>query len=192
MPSNQPSHSYTDSDADSDAPEAISLSSSKKTSEAQEKSIRAHEIQRRAKKKDENRERDRSLKEEKAKRMERNRREESFEGKRVGMTTVEERMERAMKQAEEEGSEDESDEYSIDDKMEDGDEEEEWHGIDNEDQSAEGFASKQLPDHIFTAAAATVSKPSTSTLGRPTDKVLYPEGKTRKKKKNKSKELIIG
>ncbi|GJJ11931.1 hypothetical protein Clacol_006169 [Clathrus columnatus] len=206
----------SDSGSDSDAPEAVSLSSSKKASEAHTKAIREHERNQWAKRKNENRERDRLLKEEKAKRVkavtEVNGRVKNIRGKgKQQDNKAIARMERAMREAidedddgnsEEEGDDGDSEEEVDDDSgeededrdemEEDNNEEEEWAGLGvGEDVDVSDARALQLPDHIFAAAAAAVIADNNSSK-EPlrSDNITKPSKK--KRKSNKAKDLIIG
>ncbi|KAK0457762.1 uncharacterized protein EV420DRAFT_1643619 [Desarmillaria tabescens] len=190
------------SDEDDDAPEAVSLSQSKKLIQQQNSSIRKFENAQKEKKRAKNRERDRKLKEQAQGRkkgkgkeaVEEDEDEDEDEGNSgdEGDNDAIARMRRAMKDAEEESDEDMDDDVEMhveEDEDEEADEsdeeEEEFHGFDAPRKS------NHLPDHLFASAAASVP----STEKKTKTKSLKEAEKTRKRKKstsNKAKDRVLG
>ncbi|KAK0203000.1 hypothetical protein DFS33DRAFT_1344211 [Desarmillaria ectypa] len=182
------------SDEDDDAPEAVTLSQSRKLIQQQNSSIRQFENAQKEKKRAKNRERDRKLKEQAQGRKKGKGKEAVDEGEDressgdEGDNDAIARMRRAMKEAGEESDEDMDDDAEMHDEEEESDEEEEeeFHGFDAPRKS------NHLPDHLFTSAAASV--PS-SIEKKAKSKSPKEAEKTRKRKRstsNKAKDRVLG
>ncbi|KAK0189109.1 hypothetical protein F5146DRAFT_1057988 [Armillaria mellea] len=170
------------SDEDDDAPEAVSLSQSKKLIQQQNSSIRQFENAQKEKKRAKNRERDRKLK-------------ERAQGRKKGKGDEDEdeddndavaRMRRAMKEAGDESDEDMDEMYDEEDEgneeEENDEEEEEFHGFDAPRKS------NHLHDHLFASAAASV--PSVEKKTKP--KYSKEAKKTGKRKRTTAKDCVLG
>ncbi|KAF8345751.1 hypothetical protein F5887DRAFT_917124 [Amanita rubescens] len=194
----------SDPSSDSDnAPEAFTLAESKKSAKRKSGEIeKAHAaINRQSKLK--NQERDRVLKEQAKRRKERVNAEGDEDG-RVG--SLEARMERAMKEAQDEesvvvDSEGEhhdgelASDMDLDVQAEDEDMEfgEDGTDDDEEEEDLEKKSTKHLPDHLFEAAFASqnaqVEDASKSTTKSSS---LKPKPSKKKKRKTQSKDIVLG
>ncbi|KAK0218157.1 hypothetical protein IW262DRAFT_1119626 [Armillaria fumosa] len=178
------------SDEDDDAPEAVSLSQSRKLIQQQNSSIRQFENAQKEKKRAKNRERDRKLKEQahgrkRGKEKEKEKDEESSGDE--GDDDAISRMRRAMKEAGEESDEDMDAEMHDED--DEGDEEEE---SDEEEEEFHGFdaprKSNHLPDHLFASAAASVPSIEKKTKSKSSKEAE----KTKKRKRTTAKDRLLG
>ncbi|KAG7442915.1 uncharacterized protein BT62DRAFT_363684 [Guyanagaster necrorhizus] len=184
------------SDEDNDAPEAVSLSQSKKLIQQQNSSIQQFENAQKQKTRAKNRERDRKLKDQaqgrkkgKGKEAVVDKEDEESSGDDEGDNDAIARMQRAMKEAGEESDEDMDDDAEMhsDEDEEEGEEEEEeeFHGFDAPRNS------NHLPDHLFTEAATFVSSVEQKTKPQSPKEAE----KTRKRKRsstNKAKDRVLG
>ncbi|KAK0497260.1 hypothetical protein EDD18DRAFT_147823 [Armillaria luteobubalina] len=184
------------SDEDDDAPEAVSLSQSKKLIQQKNSSIRQFENVQKEKKRAKNRERDRKLKEQaqgrkkgngKGKEKEKDEDEDEESSGDEGDDDAISRMRRAMKEAGEESDEDMDAEMHDED--DEGDEEEER---DEEEEEFHGFdaprKSNHLPDHLFASAAASVPSIEKKTKLKSSKEAE----KTRKRKRSTAKDRLLG
>ncbi|KAK0238641.1 hypothetical protein EDD85DRAFT_515902 [Armillaria nabsnona] len=168
------------SDEDDDAPEAVSLSQSKKLIQQQNSSIRQFENAQKEKKRAKNRERDRKLKEQALGRKKGKGKDEESSGD-EGDDDAIARMRRAMKEAGEESDED-MDAEMHDEEEESDEEEEEFHGFDAPRKS------NHLPDHLFASAAASVPSVEKKTKSKSSKEAE----KTRKRKRFTTKDRVLG
>ncbi|PBK65792.1 hypothetical protein ARMSODRAFT_960678 [Armillaria solidipes] len=171
------------SDEDDDAPEAVSLSQSKKLIQQQNSSIRQFQNAQKEKKRAKNRERDRKLKEQAQGRKKGRGKDEESSGD-EGDDDAIARMRRAMKEAGEESDEDmDAEMYDEEDEEEESDEEEEeFHGFDAPRKS------NYLPDHLFASAAASVPSVEKKTKSKSSKEAE----KTRKRKRSTAKDRVLG
>ncbi|PBK99164.1 hypothetical protein ARMGADRAFT_1051346 [Armillaria gallica] len=167
------------SDEDDDAPEAVSLSQSKKLIQQQNSSIRQFENAQKEKKRAKNRERDRKLKEQALGRKKGKGKDEESSGD-AGDDDAIARMRRAMKEAGEESDEDVD--VEMHDEEESDEEEEEFHGFDAPRKS------NHLPDHLFASAAVSIPSVEKKTKSKSSKEAE----KTRKRKRSTAKDRVLG
>ncbi|KAK0434592.1 hypothetical protein EV421DRAFT_1909247 [Armillaria borealis] len=172
------------SDEDDDAPEAVSLSQSKKLIQQQNSSIRQFENAQKEKKRAKNRERDRKLKEQAQGRKQGKGKEDEESSSGEGDDDAIARMRRAMKEAGEESDEDVDVEMhdEEDEEEESDEEEEEFHGFDAPRKS------NHLPDHLFASAATSVPSVEKKTKSKSSKEAE----KTRKRKRSTAKDRVLG
>ncbi|KAF5392334.1 hypothetical protein D9757_001427 [Collybiopsis confluens] len=191
----------SDPDSDNEAPEALTLSSTKKIHASLAASLEALEAAQRQKKRDKNKERDRKLKEQAAQRVAvQGEEEEDMESDQeeieVENDEIEARMLRAMEQAEEESSNE--DDGDSDEEMEFDNEndkfKEEMLSASESDSDFPQASVNHLPDHIFASASLKPELPATTTPAISETKSSQPQQKKARRKRsgNAVKDIIIG
>ncbi|KAF9039522.1 hypothetical protein BDZ89DRAFT_1156952 [Hymenopellis radicata] len=193
----KPAYDSASEESEDDAPEAVSLSQSKKTVREQTSALQQAQTAEKEKKRTKNRERDRKLKEQAA----------SKKGKQVAIEEEQDesdddedavmaRMRKAMREAEAESDEDMDDGGSVidddDDAMlddESDDDEEEFHGFDAPERKTQN--PNHLPDHLFTSAFASQSKPALA-KGKSKAQQHKEKQKAKKRFRTKPKDVIVG
>lgn len=178
MPPYRPS---SDSSDNEDAPEAVTLTQSKKAAEEEFEALRSFEANRKEKKRAQNRERDRKLKAQASNSRRKDKRAVAT-GDKVNVETEEEAGDLDEHRTGRKGSnaevDDEGSEEQGGDSDSDGMEEDDNHGFDMSHPD-------HLPDHLFASAFASKPKVKAST-------VEARKRKGRKKRDGSAKDIVLG